>query len=239
MPSIWLPDARPATAGSLDDEFRDASSGVPSGWTEVDHGGHLVVDEDEIGLQLTQATHAGNSVSGIYKTIPAGDFTIYTKVSLSCLIATDTAYAGLAMWEDATSSTGNVFTFGLRMDLTRGPYIICQTWTQYDDAAPVTFGTLLDLGQTTYPTHLYLRMRRTGTNYSTDVSLTGLGWQTINGGDGAADAISFTPTHVGPFMNNAASGVTVDARFAFFRYVASNEGDNGIMQGDRIEIVNV
>lgn len=223
----WDPDAAPSSAGADDDEFADAAgAGVPSGWTEVDHGTHQTVSEEEYGLKLIQATHAGDSVSGIYKAIPAGDFTIVTKVSLSGLSEANFVVAGLGLFQDATSSTGDIATHTLHQDAT-ATAINVETWTAYN-----AFGSSLQ--QVVWsvdggPTHVYLRIRRTGTTYAFDFSTDGVAYQRLHSG-----TLSFTPTHYGPVINNVASGADVMGVFSFFRYTASDVGITGVLGGNRI-----
>lgn len=228
-PSLWLPDAPPISAGAEDDEFDGNSAGVPPGWTEVDHGAHLVVDEDSVGLQLTQATHVGESVSGVYRAIPAGDFTIWTKVSLSSISLGTAAQGGLALWEDATNSAGDVVTLALASNATTR----VESRTAYNAAA-----TLLDAEQwqdSILPSHMYLRIRRASTTYDFEVSYAGVGFHRHY----TTAALGFVPTHFGPVLWNVATGVTVGARFPFFRYLASDVGLTGLPQGDRIQIAAV
>lgn len=227
MPStLWLPDAPPATAGALDDEFADASGGVPNGWTEVDHGSHMTVSEDAQGLIMTQATHANNSVSGIYKADPTGNITIWAKVGLSAGSGLSAAQVGLALWEDATSSTGNVVTFCLAPDgSTR-----VETRTAYDAVATAT-----DTEQWysfNLPTHMYLRIRRTTATYTFDASLDGKGWQQQY----STGALGFVPAQLGPCMWNVNTGLTVVGRLQFFRSIASDVTVVGRMSGDRVRI---
>jgi hypothetical protein len=223
--TIWMPDAPPATPGALDDEFADNSGGVPNGWTEVDFSNHTSVVEDEAGLTLLQVTHAGDSNAGIYKTIPSGDFTIWTKLSTSGVAMQNIWQAGLALWNNAASSTAPLLTFVLDIRGTQVQLMVL-SWTAYN-----TFSTVItqpDISVDVMPTHIYLRIRRTGANYAYDASSDGLGWHRIS-----TTAPSFTPAHVGPVIMNEASGTDVAARFAFFRYVNSDVGLTGLMKGNR------
>lgn len=227
--SIWMPDAPPATAGAADDEYADASGGVPSGWTEVDHGTGLTVTEDEAGLKLASTAAQGNA--GIYKAIPAGDFTVWTKVALSAVGLTDFMPGGLVLWEDAANSAGDLRVFYMEASAADVKVII-QAWTAYNafGSSVASFSISVD----TLPAHVYLRIRRTGTTYAFDVSLDGLGWFRIHN----TAALGITPTHVGPAINTSshASGSLV-GRFSFFRYVASDVGIGGLMEGDRLKVL--
>jgi len=222
--TLWLPDAAPAEAGAADDEFDGASGGVPPGWTEVDHGASTTVDENEAGLKLTQPTHAGDSIAGVYKAIPTGDFTIWTKMSLSGGLLNYTM-AGLALWQNATSSSGDLATL-LLMQNTLDQEIKVDLWSAYNTytSTPLNKVITVDVGVA----NMYLRIRRSGTTYSFDCSLDGIGWTALY-----SNTLAFTPTHFGPVINNSASGITIAARFPFFRYVASDVGLTGLMSGDR------
>ena len=227
--TLYMPDAPPASAGADDDEFADAAgAGVPSGWTEVDHGTTTTVSEEEYGLKLLQATHAGDSVAGVYKAIPAGDFSIVTKVQLSGLAEANFVVGGLALFQDATSATGDIATHTLHQDAT-ATAINVETWTAYNafgaSVQQVIWST--DGG----PTHVYLRIRRTGTTYAFDFSTDGVAFQRLHSG-----TLSFTPAHYGLVVNNVASGQNVAAIFPFFRYVASDVGIVGVMGGDRVRV---
>lgn len=224
---VWMPDAPPASAGADDDEFADAAgAGAPTGWTEVDHGTTTTVSEEDYGLKLLQATHAGDSVAGVYKAIPAGDFTVWTKVSLAGLAEANFVVGGLALFQDATSSTGDIATHTLHQDAT-ATAINVETWNAYN-----SFKTGLQQVVWTVdggPTHVYLRIRRTGTTYAFDFSTDGVSFQRLHSG-----TLAFTPTHYGLVVNNVASGADVAAIFPFFRYTASDVGIAGVLGGDRV-----
>jgi len=231
LTTLWLPDAPPLSPGADDDEFADASGGVPGGWTEYDHGALQTVDEDAAGAELIQSTHAGSALSGIYKALPGAgvDFTYWTKVSLSGLGVTSTIAAGIALLEDAAVSTGDVRTYMLRANATQGE-IAVHPWTAYNalGAATVTHAISVDTG----PTSLYLMVRRTGTTYAFSYSTDGLGWmRTLSTG-----ALGIVPIHIALCMDNIASAADVSARFKFYRHVASDVGLTPLMGGRRVTV---
>ena len=226
---IWLPDAPPSSAGADDDEFADASGGVPSGWTEVDHGNHMSVDEDAVGLELASTATGGSyENAGIYKAIPAGDFTIWTKLSHIGVADTSYVLGGLALWEDATNSTKKVELFYNFLQSGGGTSSIAvYEYTNYNTAGSAaksssSFGTVYN------PTAIYMRIRRNSTTYSFDYSTDGIGWMQFYSG-----SLSFTPTHYGPLCgvnHNQAN----HERYAFFRYKSSDITVAGITEGNRV-----
>lgn len=230
--AMWLTDAPPVSAGAEDDEFDDAEgAGTPTGWTEIDHGGHQTVSEDAYGLKLFQATHAGDSVSGVYKAEPAGtDYTIWTKVSLSGVDA-NFVVGGLALYQDATNSGGDIITWTLHQNGT-ATSINLEVWSAYNSFAAGVVSRVITVDGGV--THMYLRIRKTNSSgvYQFDYSLDGQSWHEVYN-----NTISFDPAHFGLCMNNVASGSDVAARFPFFRYVASNVGLTGLMSGARVGMV--
>ena len=242
MATIWMPDAAPTSAGSEDDEFHDSS--LSALWAEVDHGGTLTASEDELGLKLLMTTHTTHGFAGIYKAIPSGDFTIWTKASVNCIRGTtgvpftviDHACAGLALWEDGTSATGDVTFFCIEWNLDSNvsnfrAWITVYDATAYDAAATTT--QVGEAGQDVWPSHAYLRIRRTGTTYAFDFSGDGVAWQRLHSG-----TLAFTPTHFGPAVENRyrMAGADMAGRFAFFRYVASDVGIAGTVGGRSVSV---
>lgn len=228
MAGIWLPDAPPSSAGAADDEFADASGGVPSGWTEWDHGSLLTVDEDMGGLELTYAATTGQKSGGLYKAIPAGDFTIWTKVSVSAVVNYQ-SWSGLALYENGATDSADVR--GVVLEVEAGQVSITVTsWAQWNsiNADVVTRVVSVD----SWPMHCYLRIRHTASSstYSFDFSTDGITWQQVY----TTTSLGITPAHFGPFVGVNVPDFETVARFAFFRYVASDVGITGLMQGDRV-----
>lgn len=232
--TIWQPDAAPASPNANDDEFADESAGVPNGWTEMDFDGTTTVTETAAGLIMTQTTHANDGVVGIYKVLPAGDFTIYTRVSLLTVDtgANQTFRAGITLYEDATSSTADLAIVTWQFNPSNaGPAGGTNLHTAYN-AAPSGLGSASgSFSPMKSHNGAYLRLRRNGTNYTFDVSDDGIGWSL----GWTSFTLGFTPAHMGLSVNNVNTGETCAARFGFFRYLASDAGALGIMEGRRVE----
>lgn len=228
MPSIWLPDCPPITAGADDDEFSNSS--LAAMWTEVDHGSHLTVSEDDAGLKLLQSSHAGDSISGIYHAFRAGNGSYWTKVSLGGLPSAGNYGGGIALWADPTSSTADIVTLGfVQQGAARGEVQVTN-WTAYNafSSSPARFEYSVDVG----PTALYLRVRRASTTYEFDVSSDGLAWDRIY----STGSLFITPSHIGPMLFNGGTGAVGTARFPFWRYVGSDVGMDGLVKGDRVAV---
>lgn len=223
LKNYWSPDAPPASPSGTDSEFDGGSSGVPSGFTEYDPGSILTVTESNTkkDVQLSHATIAGTlDIAGIYKAIPAGDFTIWTKYHFYGT-SVNYAFIGLCLWEDATDSTKKIAGYGLSPRnntlLNNGLY----TQTNYN-----TFNTATENNFNFIQSTGYLQLRRNSTNYYLRYSNDGLSFF----GGGSALNPGFTPTHFGVGMGNT-TGATLLGTFDFFRYVASDVGLNGILAG--------
>lgn len=226
---IWQPDRPPASAGADDDEFDGNSGGVPTGWTEMDIDGNITVGEDNSGLTLVQATHTGNSVGGVYKAIPAGDFTIWTKLSMSGQVGSNFIQAGLALMVDPTSSTDDLVVFRVYMNITsEAASAEVTNMSDYVNFGTVV-GSVATLGSATSGAgSAYLRIRRTGTTYGFDFSTNGIAWYRL-----ANTTIAITPAYYGIVINNNNTGADQKVTGAFFRYLASDVGFNGLVGGKR------
>ena len=219
----------PTAAGAEDDEFTTVGAGAPTGWTEYDHGTQQTVSVVQAGLVLDHPAHAGASVTGIYKAIPAGDFTIWTKVHLSALGNTNFAGAGMALFEDASVSTGDIRTHSLHIDA-NDTYMLNQSMTAYNSAQSTVHSSTAGVGGP--PEFMYLRIRRATTTYSYDFSSDGIGWQRKY----TTAALGITPTHFGLIAQINGTGTGVRPRFEFFRYADSDVGLTFVMGGASVDL---
>ena len=220
--TVWMPDASPPTGTANDDEFSDDSFDAGL-WTEFDPDAIQAVDEQLFGLRLTQSSTAGDDITGIHQAIPAGDFTLATKVGLSGIRA-DFATAGIALWDDAGNSAAGIYLFAVQYN-TSGMTIEVVRFNNYQsfNSAIVSLADIIAL------TDSYLRIRRNGTTYNFEFSTDGVGWHRI-----VSTTIAFAPDDFGVFVNNVAQGVDVAGIFQFFRYLDYDVGLTNPLAGRRV-----
>lgn len=236
---IWRPEARPLIAHAEDSEFDVAGAGAPSGFTLFDPAASGAVSVDDGGLLITQAPSPSppgtTPISGIYRTIPPGDFTIMTKVSIACPWVTPTVFgAGFALWQDAPGPSGGAYTFGLETYHTgTTSKITGWRWNSYQarNSEVITLNSING-----GPGHVgcFLRLHRSGTTYTIDWSSDGIGWIQV----GAAISLVFVPQQFGFFVYNSDNntGLSMAARFQFWRYRPSDVGLTALAEGDRVAL---
>lgn len=230
----WDPDAPPSSANADDDEFADNSGGTPGGWTAVDIAtGVQTVTEGVDGLALVHTTHAGRGICGIYKTMPASPWTIYTYVALVLKGTIGGAVAwtgGIALYEDPTNSAGDMALAGLFAN-NNAIGVSFDAYTAYN---AIGVGGLSVTAQTLMatPPGMYLRLRYTSPNFAMEMSTDGIHWW----GQGGTRTLVFTPTKMGLAADNFNTGNTQTAKFKFFRVINSDVGYNGVLNGRRVNI---
>jgi len=207
----WDVDNPPDAPSAYDDEFDDAAFDT-SLWTEFDSGDIQTLNEAGTTLSLSQASQAGEHLTGIYQATPGSEFTIVAKIRLDAAsVSGDGEYfqAGLALFDDAA---------GNDMVLMAGPVAYGESGATYNG-----FGVSVWSNQTTvsYPasvyssfeagTYYYLRIRGSSGYYHFDFSPDGENWTT-------AVHMNFTPAHIGLGLANEATGETIQAEIEFFRY---------------------
>jgi hypothetical protein len=210
---LWNPDQTPAQAEDENDEFDDGS--LAGKWTEFDSGSIQTPTESGGALALAQTSQATATLTGVYQTLPAGDFTIAVKLALDADTPSGDGQAwqaGIALWENAASDTAAAFLVGPAVEQVAGSArraIGWSTWAGHDDLTLPYWdsqGFAWEAG-----TALYLRLRRTGTEYHLDWGPDGETWYT------SPVMVDFTPAQVGIGLYNKASGVAITGSFEFFR----------------------
>lgn len=206
----YFPDMAPSSPHANDDEFSDSSVGVA--WTEWDPASLVTVTEDAYGLKLAHASSSGNNrYGGVYRAIPAGDFTIITKLSHSFIGSGPVA--GMMVAQDLASPTTADFhacVMALSSGETQvGAHLYSDYQTFSSTVATALWG----------PTHCYMRIRRVSTLFSFDTSSDGVGWLRQ-----ATFTPGYTPAHVGLLINNS-TAVASSAYFRFWRQTTSQALD--------------
>jgi hypothetical protein len=204
-------DLPPDSAHANDDEFDDAALGVA--WTDWDPAGVGVYAEGDYGAKITATGVAGDALTGIYRAVPAGDWSIVTRISLSGDV-TNFTVGGIFLAEDlaAAATTGNVRLFCVSYQTTASLRLRIIDYNDYQTFAAGVYEVTL-AGHS----HLYLRIRRSGAAYHYDYSTDGLNW-----GEATTGAPSFTVGSVGLALDNATHAGADDAvgYFRFWRQTA-------------------
>lgn len=230
----WQPFACPASPSAQDDEFADVSGGLPNSWTEYDHGSDTTENEADYGLMINKTSTASSTLGGIYKALPAGDFSIWTHVSLAIPAAGGVVgsgkaiYAGIGLYEDASTTGGDAFLFGLAVS-NATTFIYLLSFSAYNTIVGSLIGLTTGVNPNAEALSMFLRVRRTSGNYIWEFSHDGR--DVIRAG---TDAPGFTPAHMGLCVNNLNTGLVIPAVFSFFRYAGSDVG-NVPMAGQRIK----
>lgn len=220
----WSPITPPETPDTEDYEFASPGSGLPTGWTDWDHGNAGTVDVDDAGLKLTQPSHAGRAWSGVCRALPAGDFTVWTRLGLSYVVGGNN-WGGLAIFQNPSSASGDFYTFNVRHTTAAGVLQISR-WDAYNGSRTTIVSDVnLAAGQNA----VYLRIRRASAQYAFDVSLDGLNWLQLTN-----TALSFTPSHFGFALDNEGTGRDAALRANFWRYSPSDLGITGLALGRRL-----
>lgn len=224
--TVFFADKPPASPNAEDDEFNDNSI---SGWTEWDPGAVMTPSEGSYGLKLVHTATTGDSLAGMYKAVPAGDFSVVTKVSL--LGARDSfAQAGLILAQDlgASPTTADVWFWGIMYQDT-GTFLRVLRYNAYN-----SFGSETDYPASTVgiseqmATNVYLRIRRISSTYHFEWSLDGVSWSRYF----AQSSAPITPVHIG-LATNASDSTALDttAYFRFYRKLASTGFDTPLLGG--------
>lgn len=222
----WDPDQRPAQPSSLDDEFSDNS--VDPKWSEFDPGSIQSVTESGGKLGLAVAGQTSEILTGLYQSLPGGDFTAVAKVSLNQATPEDGErwQAGLVLWDDATDSQKPIMLVGPAAQYINGTEQRVYGWsrfaahnnieTTYTDVAP-------DIWSLNQP--VYVRLRRSGSTYYFDAGDDGLTWRTLT------VVPDFGASHIGIGLFHRASSQILTASFEFFRYRSAADASTDPVYG--------
>lgn len=169
--SGYDPWVAPATPGSLDDEFDDASF---SGWTEIAVAGATAKTEAGGLLELT-----GVSDSIFFKAIPggAGDLSFETAFLITASRANFTQVSTCFLQDAAASpATTDLDQISAQYGAAGEGYILLHQ----NLTAPPTYGANRKTGAARYVASPRLRVVRSGTTWYTLASVDGMSWLIFN-----------------------------------------------------------
>jgi len=222
----WDPDAAPASPSALDDQFNTGA--LDGKWTEYDPDNKSTWTVGDGGAKATILTTATLTWNGIYQTLPAGDFSVWAKVASYGMDVVDYTLIGINLWENPAGDNKH-FCWVYVRDNTANfvGRLAAQEWTNRS-----TIGTVkISVFNPGNFDSVYLRLRRTGTNYYCDFSKNGAGWRSGNLND-TAITLSFTPTKIGIGVCNYNTTVSTVQMCQFYRYTDSNVTLAGISGGN-------
>lgn len=211
LTGVYDADAPAVSPNSVDDDF--AGSALDSKWTQF--GASDVTLTVGKGLCLIKQTSQGSyKLSGIYQTMPAGDWDLIAKVSIKSDNGANYAETGLCLLE-TDGATNKIQLFSLYSVSTSIRLLQSSLWTNR-----TTFGSTTQAPNKTFtpPDELpwstaMLRIQKSGTNYRPFFSLDGIRWFP----NGSAHALGFTPTKIGLCMYNQGTGSDVTLVCDWFR----------------------
>ena len=217
---LYAPDAPPESADAADDEFGDGSLGAA--WTDWDAGSVMAYSEGDYGAKLVHTGTAGDSISGISRAIPVGDFAIVTKVSVSGL-GTNFTQAGIFVSADVVTnpSTAALRFWGVLEQNTNQKHLRALAYSNY-----TTFSSELIDNDIRGFSAVYMRIRRVSTTLYYDYSGDGLNWI-----QAASEAEPYTLVRCGICTNGAghSGSVPTTAYFRFFRKQSGTGLDNPLL----------
>ena len=219
---LYFADIPPESANANDDEF--PSGALDGDWTEWDVGAKQTVTVGDYGLKLSHVSTSGESFAGVHRAVPAGDWSLATKLSLSSGAAQFPS-GGILIGADLSTnpSTAAFRTFGFVVQNTGRVHLSVTAFSNY-----TTFSsTLVDI-TVEQTEHVYLRVRRASTTLFYDYSTDGLNWMQVY-----TEGEPYTLVRVGLAVNNntGGSGLAVAAYFRFWRQTSSTALDQPLLGG--------
>lgn len=207
------PDYPPS---AMDDEFDDGSTNLTL-WDVRDPETNLTYYEGRYGIVMTRLACSAYW-AGLYQALPAGDFTIWTKVGFTAQRRTSEPQrgAGFIITPDPTDNQCHVVYVSNSAN---------SDFRELDSSGNVLVPSVPLFGTGISP---YLRIRRNGVNWWFEGSLDGISWETDNSFATAqqTDTTLDNPTHIGIglFCDNDETALDMQAIFRFFRYVPYDVG---------------
>jgi len=218
---VYFQDAPPESPNANDDEFNTGSLNT-SVWSEWDVGGVMTPTVGTYGLKLSHSVTTLDSLAGIHRSVPAGDWSITTKVSLA---GTGTNYTqgGIFLSEDivANPSTADIRFFGILYANNNEFQVRVLRCSAYNSFTSNVFN-LTTMGHAA----LYFRIRRISGTYFYDMSSDGLNWMQVY-----SESAPFTVARMGLCTNNPGSAGKLNTvcYFRFWRQTAITTNDQPLL----------
>lgn len=214
--SLFSPRSPPSSPHSDDDEFRDASGGVPGGWTEFDVGSRFTPIEDAYGLRIKADLATGvRAWGGVYKAVPgSSDYYIDVLVHYSGdtnASATNLNGLGIMLMQNNTLATSDLVYWGWYQS-NGSSRLIASSWSDYQTA-----GSNYYVGQFVDQASKWLRIAHIGTTIYFSYSDDGESWRLAG-----STAQPWAPAYVALVANQeVAATVKMVGTISHYRVVAS------------------
>lgn len=169
-PSVYYgPDAQPASAGSLDDEFAGSSLNIATRWTWVNQGSATATVSKSI-LFMTSPAHAGTNIEYIYQTAPSTPWQVDAKIAFLYFSNNNAAITGLVL----SDGTGKIILFGLLYNA--GLAIDVVRYTNPTTFSFTPFSNSSAQANNVAATWVWLRVKDDGVNVIYSISIDGVNY---------------------------------------------------------------
>ena len=197
--TFFDPDLEPTSPSALDDEF--TSNALDGKWTTVNWSASGFSFAENSGKARLTGSGNGRVVNAALQALPAGDFTIITKVT--GISSGSDLDATLVLSDTNTEGTGNQL---MTLYSTSGPYWV-YGWSNFNT---IGSGYASSTGDIIYPK--YMSVSRSGSSYTHSQSHDTVTWTTIS-----TTTPSFTPAYIG-FGTAYYTATNSKVDFEYFRY---------------------
>lgn len=225
---LQMPDLSPSAPSVYNDEFNAGITLDPKWTLSAPVGAVVNVNTDCPGyarLKYPSAPSLGGAI--LLQAIPAGDFTIATKVRSMAALSGFNPNVGLYLSDTNVANTGHQIFVGLGYNA--GYICFAGSFTAYGTyAAGLGTTPTWGIGGEMREFWIYLRLRRTGTTYFWSFSYNGTDWSPEQNG-----TWGFTPAYMGVGVNTNGS-YSHDVEIDFFRYYPGNVSSIGNTVGGTI-----
>lgn len=212
------PFCPPASPSSLDDEFNVDQSGTPSGWTLANGTGTIAVRRGR--CVILPAATSSDSPTAIEKTLPAGNFTVATRLELNATGIYNSASLYLR-----NSTSGKAYALRLFCGPTNDNRIVNLQVLRYNSLSSFN-AVSKEVGG--FSPCAFHRIHYDGTTLFFSRSFDGVEFHTVFS-EAAATWFSGgnLPDRAGIQAGAQSTTETGEMNFAFFRYFPTSDADIG------------